>query len=160
MIRTTSRLGEAGAVVPAGLHSCVHLHPALLRWTKLVRPFQRLWLGAVLWVTVVSPTFAADHPELPKGSECLSCHVEKAKGQSVHFDFAQSCTVCHAVGLADGRTSIALVLPKEKICYSCHEKAAMEAVPYMKGECVTCHDAHNSERPYLLRANVPIPKQN
>jgi predicted CXXCH cytochrome family protein len=58
---------------------------------------------------------------------------------------------------ADGKASISLVLPKEKICYSCHEKAAMAKSPIMKGECVSCHDPHNSERLYLLRANVPIP---
>src|SRR5689334_9058850 len=78
------------------------------------------------------PLFAADHPELAKGSECLSCHTEKTTGQSVHFDFASACTVCHVVNVADGRTSITLVLPKEKICYSCHEKAAMDKLEFMK----------------------------
>ncbi len=100
------------------------------------------------------PAFAADHPELPKGSECLSCHIEKTKGQSVHFDFTNACTVCHVVKVEDSKTSITLVLPKEKICYSCHEKAAMDKVPYMKGECVSCHDPHNSERLYVLRMSA------
>lgn len=106
------------------------------------------------------PAFAADHPDLPKGSECLYCHVEKTKGQSVHFDFTNSCTVCHAVNVEDGKTSITLVLPKEKICYSCHEKAAMDKSPIMKGECVSCHDPHNSESPHLLHPNVPMPRTN
>jgi predicted CXXCH cytochrome family protein len=113
--------------------------------------------GLFLFLLYAPNVFAADHPELPKASECLSCHAEKTKGQSVHFDFANSCTDCHAVRVEDGKTTISLVLPKEKICYSCHEKAAMDAVPYMKGECVSCHDPHNSERLHLLKANVPMP---
>jgi predicted CXXCH cytochrome family protein len=116
----------------------------------------RLGIGGVLFLSLAAtPAFAADHPELPKGSECLSCHIEKTKGQSLHFDFTNSCTVCHVVKVEDGKTSITLALPKEKICYSCHEKAAMDKSPIMKGECVSCHDPHNSERPHLLRANVP-----
>ena len=124
-----------------------------------MRIVSALGFAAGLWLALASgaPAFAADHPELPKASECLSCHAEKTKGLSIHFDFAQSCTVCHAVSVADGKTSITLVLPKEKICYSCHEKAAMDAVPYMKGECLSCHDPHNSARPHLLKANVPVP---
>jgi predicted CXXCH cytochrome family protein len=115
--------------------------------------------GLSLLAVAAVPAFAADHPELPKGSECLSCHVEKTKGQSFHFDFTNACTVCHVVRVEDGKTSISLVLPKEKICYSCHEKAAMDKMEFMKGECVSCHDPHNSERLHLLRANVPVPSE-
>lgn len=156
MIGTTSDSREAGSVVPPGLRCCAQLHPELRHWTGLVRRFRALWLEALLCVIVVPAAVAADHPELPQSSECLSCHAEKTKGQSVHFDFAHTCTVCHSVSVTDGTTSITLVLPKEKICYSCHEKAAMDQVAFMKGECVSCHDAHNSERLYLLRANVPV----
>ena len=108
-------------------------------------------LRTAIFLVVLSPVaaIAVDHPEIPNGSECLSCHGEKAKGQAVHFDFANACNVCHVVHVADGRTSITLILPKEKICYSCHEKAAIDQVPYMKGECISCHDPHSSARPYL-----------
>lgn len=116
-------------------------------------------LRTAIFLVVLSPVaaIAVDHPEIPNGSECLSCHGEKAKGQAVHFDFAHACNVCHVVHVADGRTSITLILPKEKICYSCHEKAAIDQVPYMKGECISCHDPHSSARPYLLHAHVPMP---
>jgi hypothetical protein len=114
-------------------------------------------VGIVFCALASAPAIAADHPELPKGGECLSCHADKTKGESVHFDFADACTVCHMVNVVDGKTSVTLALPKEKICYSCHEKAAMDQVSYMKGECVSCHDAHNSPRTYLLRVNAPTP---
>jgi predicted CXXCH cytochrome family protein len=145
------------SAVPPGLVRSSCVYPTLSRWAKLGRAFQRLWVGILLWIAGSAPAFSADHPELPKGSECVSCHGEKAKGQSVHFDFTHACNVCHVVSVTNGKTSITLLLPKEKICYSCHEKAAMEQVPYMKGECVSCHDPHSSERTYLLRTNVASP---
>lgn len=154
MILPPSGSRETRSVVPAALHGCFRLPPGLPRKAK--PPFQGLWVGILLCVAGTPHAFAADHPQLPKGSECLSCHVEKTRGQSVHFDFAHACTVCHAVTAADGKTPITLVLPKETICYSCHEKAAMDKVPYMNGECISCHDPHNSQRLYLLRANVSM----
>ena len=144
------------SAVPAGLAHRFRPYPALPRWAKLGRPLRGLWSGVLLLLSSMVPTFATDHPALPAGSNCLSCHAEKTKGQSVHFDFTQACTVCHAVTVADGKISITLVLPKEKICYTCHEKAAMDKVSFMKGECVSCHDPHNSERLHLLLANLPL----
>ena len=149
--------GSSHSAVPPGLAHRLRPYPALPRWAKLGRPFQGLWAGLLLCGVTSAlfvPAVAADHPELPQGSECLSCHAEKTKGESVHFDFTHACTVCHAVSIADGKTTITLVLPKEKICYTCHEKAAMDKVSFMKGECVSCHDPHNSERLHLLRANL------
>lgn len=158
-----SHSARTPSIVPPGLARCLRLTPALPRWAKLGRPFQELWVDILrcLVISILSlggRAFAADHPALPQHSECLSCHADKTKGQSVHFDFTHACTVCHVVNVADGKTSITLVLSKEKICYSCHEKAAMDNVPYMKGACVFCHDPHNSARPYLLHANVRLPE--
>jgi len=113
--------------------------------------------GVFFCLLLTVPAFATDHPDIPKGSECLSCHAEKIKGQSIHFDFTNACTVCHVVKVEDGKTSISLALVKEKTCYSCHEKASMDKMQFMKGECISCHNPHNSERLFLLRANVPIP---
>lgn len=144
------------SAVPPGLERIAPLNSALPRWVKLSPLLQGFWSG-IVFCALAAPAFAADHPPLPQGSECLSCHTEKAKGQSVHFDFTHACAVCHVVNAADGRTSITLVLAREKICYSCHEKDAMDRVPYMQGECVSCHDPHTSQRAHLLRANVPTP---
>jgi predicted CXXCH cytochrome family protein len=115
--------------------------------------------GLVLLAVAAVPAFPAEHPAISKESACISCHVEKTKGQSIHFDFTNSCTVCHVVRVDDGKTSISLAIPKEKICYSCHEKAALDKMQFMKGECVSCHDPHNSERPHLLRKGVSAPAE-
>jgi len=162
-VNCSSRSARTPSIVPPGLARCSRLYPALPRWARLGRPFQGLEVRILLYLvtsilSLSSPAMSADHPALPHHSECLSCHEDKTKGQSVHFDFTHACTVCHVVNVADGKTSITLILSKEKICYSCHEKAAMDSVPYMKGECVSCHDPHNSARPYLLRANVLSPE--
>ncbi len=117
-------------------------------------------LSVLLFAFTAASAFSADHPQIPQGSECLSCHAEKTKGQSIHFDFPRACTACHAVSIAEGKTSITLVLPKEKICYSCHEKAAMDKVPSMKGECISCHDPHNSPQLHLLLPNLQTAVSN
>ena len=120
----------------------------------------RIRTGAFLLLLLFATSaWGADHPELPKTSECLSCHLEKTKGKSIHFDFAQDCRVCHAVSVTEGKTSISLVLPKERICYSCHEKAAMDQMQFMQGECLSCHLAHNSPGLHLLRANVSLSRK-
>jgi predicted CXXCH cytochrome family protein len=154
-IDETCDSGISHSAVPPGLAHRLRPYPALPRWAKLGRPFQGLRAAVLFSIVIVTPVFGKDHPALLAGSECLSCHAEKTKGKSVHFDFTQACAVCHAVSTADGKTTITLVLPKEKICYTCHEKAAMDKVSFMKGECVSCHDPHNSERLHLLRANLP-----
>ena len=133
-----------------------HLAPGCKAYQSLAFAICRVLI--FLAITAI-PAFSADHPAIPKDSACLSCHVEKTKGQSIHFDFTNACTVCHVVNVVDGKTSVTLAIPKEKICYSCHEKAAIDQVPYMKGECISCHDPHSSARPYLLHAHVSIPER-
>jgi len=132
-----------------------HLAPGCKAYQSLAFAICRVLI--FLAITAI-PAFSADHPAIPKDSACLSCHVEKTKGQSIHFDFTNACTVCHVVNVVDGKTSVTLAIPKEKICYSCHEKAAMDKMQFMKGECLSCHDPHNSQRLYLLRKDVPLPE--
>ena len=157
-MRATPTAVRRPSDVPSELKGALRFNPLLPRWAKLSRAILGLWQGVLLGFMVATPALAVDHPGIPNSSECLSCHAEKAKGQSVHFDFKHACAVCHVVNVAEGKTSVTLALPKEQICYSCHEKAAMDQVPYMKGECVSCHDPHNSERLFLLRPSAPVPK--
>jgi predicted CXXCH cytochrome family protein len=51
-------------------------------------------------------------------------------------------------------TTLNLAMPKEQICFACHEKSAelRQHVPVVKGACVDCHDAHSSDQRMLLRA--------
>jgi predicted CXXCH cytochrome family protein len=51
-------------------------------------------------------------------------------------------------------TTLTLAMPKEQICFACHEKSAelRQHVPAVKALCVDCHDAHSSDQRMLLRA--------
>ena len=66
---------------------------------------------------------------------------------------ALSCTICHWVSAQPNATTINLSVPKEKICFGCHEQAteAQQHAPKVKGQCVDCHDSHSSSRRMLLR---------
>ena len=50
-------------------------------------------------------------------------------------------------------TTVNLIMPKEQICFACHEKSTelREHTPPVQGRCVECHDSHSSERRMLLR---------
>jgi predicted CXXCH cytochrome family protein len=49
-------------------------------------------------------------------------------------------------------TTLMLAMPKEQICFACHEKSAAlkQHVPVVKGACVDCHDSHSSSQRMLL----------
>lgn len=77
---------------------------------------------------------------------------------------ATPCTVCHVANIQGDMTTLSLSMPKEQICFACHEKSAelQQHVPVVKGACVDCHDAHSSDRRMLLlEASGPLssPKQ-
>ena len=54
-------------------------------------------------------------------------------------------------------TTLSLAMPKEQICFACHEKSAAlkQHVPVVKGTCVDCHDSHSSDQPMLLLKATP-----
>jgi predicted CXXCH cytochrome family protein len=79
---------------------------------------------------------AVEHPGiLPKDAECVSCHIKKITGTSVHSAMSTSCTVCHVAKTQGDMTMLNLAMPKEQICFACHEKSAAmrEHVPVVKG---------------------------
>ena len=49
-------------------------------------------------------------------------------------------------------TTLNLAMPKEQICFACHEKSAAlkQHVPLVNGTCVDCHDSHSSNQRMLL----------
>jgi predicted CXXCH cytochrome family protein len=108
----------------------------------------------LLLVPVPARAHTVEHPGvLPKDANCSSCHANKTKGKSVHSAMVVSCTVCHLTQTQGDMTTLNLLMPKEKICFACHESsAAMQRhSPSAKGQCVDCHDSHSSDRPSLLR---------
>lgn len=100
---------------------------------------------------------AVEHPGiLHKDDICSSCHADKFSGKSVHSAVMISCTVCHLTQNQGDMTILNLLMPKELICFACHEKstALRQHSSDAKGFCVDCHDAHNSARRMLLREPV------
>lgn len=99
-----------------------------------------------------------EHPGvLPKNTECVSCHTSKITGTSVHSVMMTSCGVCHVTMTQGDMTLMSLSMPKEKICFACHEESAAlrQHVPSVRGQCVECHDAHSSQRRMLLLQEMP-----
>jgi len=102
---------------------------------------------------------AVEHPGiLPKDANCSSCHADKTSGKSVHSAMAISCTVCHLVKTEGDMTTINLAMPREQICFACHEKSVelQQHSPVVKGQCVDCHDTHSSSRRLLLREQADV----
>lgn len=103
---------------------------------------------------------AVEHPgTLSKDADCSSCHAKKITGKSVHSAMATPCTVCHVTMTQGDMTTMSLAMPKDKICFACHEQSAAlrQHVPSVKGRCVDCHDAHSSDLKMLLRVSQGTP---
>jgi len=112
-------------------------------------------IAFLLLMLAAMPTAAVEHPGvIPSDTDCTSCHAKKVSGKSVHSAMTTSCTVCHVVRTQGDMTTLNLAMPKEQICFACHEKSAelRQHVPVVKGACVDCHDAHSSDQRMLLRA--------
>ncbi len=106
------------------------------------------------------PAWSVEHPGvIPTGVECSSCHAKKVTGKSVHSAMSTQCTVCHVARTQGDMTTLSLAMPKELICFACHEKSAalQQHVPVVKGSCVDCHDAHSSDQRMLLRTAAGNP---
>jgi predicted CXXCH cytochrome family protein len=116
-------------------------------------------LGLLLLVVAATQASTIEHPGvLPKAAKCSFCHANKTKGKSVHSAMAIPCTACHLTETQGDMTTLNLVMPKEKICFACHEKSAplRRHSPSAKASCVECHDSHSSSRPALLREQVAV----
>jgi len=113
-------------------------------------------IASVLFLLAM-PAWGVEHPGvLPADVECSSCHAKKISGKSVHSAMSTSCTVCHVARTQGDMTTLSLAMPKEQICFACHEKSTelQRHVPNVKAQCVDCHDAHSSDQRMLLRAAV------
>jgi predicted CXXCH cytochrome family protein len=119
--------------------------------------FLLLLLPAIRASAVENP--GVEHPGvLHKNDNCSSCHRDKTRGKSVHSAMAVACTVCHLARTQGDMTTLTLDMPKEQICFACHEKFMLlrDHSPVVKGLCIDCHDAHSSNRRMLLRNPADI----
>jgi predicted CXXCH cytochrome family protein len=116
-------------------------------------------IGSLLLLMAAMQASTIEHPGIiPKDANCSSCHANKTRGKSVHSAMVLSCTVCHLAQTQGDMTTMNLAMPKEKICFACHEKSAelQQHSPVVKGQCVDCHDTHSSSRRSLLREQVDV----
>jgi len=72
------------------------------------------------------------------------------------------CTVCHLAQTQGDMTTLQLFLPREEICFGCHEKTMLlqQHTAAAKRMCVDCHDAHSSNRRMLLRDPLDTSRSN
>jgi len=101
---------------------------------------------------------------------CTGCHSDKTEAPVVHAAVGMGCGTCHQVENGEKTATVSLTLPAADLCGTCHE--VMEGKlhgPYQQGQCVTCHDPHASEFPFLARAagnqlclecHIDRPRQN
>lgn len=103
-----------------------------------------------------------EHPgSLSPDDNCSSCHADKSRGKSVHSAMALPCTVCHVAQSQGDMTTLALLMPKPKICFACHEQSASVQQHKAKANerCLSCHEAHSSNEPSLLRELTSVPQK-
>ena len=115
---------------------------------------------ALGWLLLMAgPIFAANHPAVTgKNANCTLCHADMTQGASVHSQGELACGMCHS-SEADGSTvQMSLTIPKEQICFVCHERNEMQhhVSSDPNKDCLGCHDAHRSARAMLLRRNVDM----
>jgi Cytochrome c7 and related cytochrome c len=116
----------------------------------------------LLFLLPAARASAVEHPGiLHKDDNCSSCHPDKTSGKSVHSAMALSCTVCHLAQTQGDMTILNLAMPRQLICFACHEKS-MSLQRHslgVKGQCVDCHDSHSSNRRLLLREVIDTPRR-
>lgn len=109
---------------------------------------------SLLLLAAATQAFAGEHPGiLHQDDNCSTCHADKISGKSVHSAMALACTACHVALTQGDMTILNLTMPKEQICFACHEKSKElhQHSPTGRAQCVDCHDAHSSNRRMLLR---------
>jgi hypothetical protein len=131
--------------------------PASLASAMKYAPCALIFSLSLLLLLLAARASAVEHPGiLHKDDNCSSCHPDKTSGKSVHSAMALSCTVCHLAQTQGDMTILNLAMPRQLICFACHEKS-MSLQRHslgVKGQCVDCHDAHSSNRRMLLREAI------
>lgn len=95
----------------------------------------------------------------PAEQLCLRCHELGVAKAYVHGPLASGgCLVCHDPHRSANR--YLLVSASDGFCLSCHDRAALSVLAGPAGvdghageaaNCTDCHEAHMSDRKYLLR---------
>jgi len=114
-----------------------------------------LRLVAVSFIFLSTPSFAQD-----KGCVTSKCHSDIGTKKFIHGPVgAGICNICHA--LVEGEDhKFRFTAEKEELCFACHEdKRDMMLedhlhTPVADGNCVGCHDPHQTDYRYTLKGNA------
>lgn len=89
---------------------------------------------------------------------CNDCHDDILKSEVVHAPDKKDCMRCHvSKGVEhpiEAQATFKLKKKVPKLCYECHDpKTEKEFVhgPTGEGNCLLCHDIHNSKNMYLVK---------
>ncbi len=87
---------------------------------------------------------------------CVECHKELISKKIVH-PYKKNCEDCHKSNgqehPVEGVIGFVLTKKMPDLCYTCHEDVIQEKVlhqPATDGDCLACHDAHQSNHKKLL----------
>jgi predicted CXXCH cytochrome family protein len=90
---------------------------------------------------------------------CIECHEDLVKLKYVHLKKDQ-CEDCHKSNNSkhpeEGIIGFELTKKIPDLCYDCHESVVKDKVlhePATDGNCLFCHDTHQSDNPKLLVSN-------
>lgn len=115
-----------------------------------------LLLGLLLFFSLSAPA---------RAQKCVSkkCHPEMGTAKYVHGPVAAyECKVCHVVGekhRPPKQHDLTLIKKGSALCFDCHENIEQILsgknlhVPIKEGECVECHDPHQSDSKFLIAGN-------
>ncbi len=123
----------------------------------------RTFCGLLVMLSLVGGVSAAHSAAeafaLTAGQPCLSCHAELAEQALIHpaTEDGESCaTLCHPQSNPLLHQFGPRPDPIASLCFECHEdplSAAVQHPPVVEGDCLFCHNPHQSQQPALL--NLP-----
>jgi predicted CXXCH cytochrome family protein len=97
-------------------------------------------------------------------NQCFVCHKDIAKdNKKIHPALKSGCDTCH-VTVTDLEhpkhdKSMKLLYALPELCYKCHKEANFKGKythpPVMKGNCISCHNAHSADFTKLLVSDAP-----
>src|SRR6266542_4373819 len=123
-----------------------------------LRSIARVSTVSVFFLLLPCWSLGENHPSVRgRNAKCTLCHADLLIGKSVHSSGELSCTLCHAAREESSTVQMVLTVPREQLCFACHERSAMEQHWAMgQKACLDCHDAHRSARAMLLRRSVDV----
>jgi predicted CXXCH cytochrome family protein len=99
---------------------------------------------------------------VPSKQECLSCHENLTRNETVHPELATTCDICHTSNGSEhpkaGTKGFSLSEKLPVLCYNCHTEFQenAEKFPVVHGpvnsalSCLNCHNPHSSPSKKLV----------